>query len=354
MGVDEKAGLAFVRRGDGDALERHLFALPLAGAGPARRLTADPGWWNIVLSGDGRLFVGTHSSPRQPPRTGLFRSVDGGLVRWIEPNALDAGHSYRIAFGEPPAPEFGRLEAEDGQALDYVILRPAGFDPGRRHPAIVQVYGGPGRQHVRRAWRSPAERVFLDAGYVLFQLDNRGASGRGLAFEAPIRGRLGTPELADQLKGIEHLRGLPFVDPDRIGAMGWSYGGFMTLRLLTEPGSAVRAGVAGGSIARWEDYDTHYTEHYLGRPQDNPEAYRVASVLPRLVDLHGRLLLVHGLADDNVLVDHAWAIAAELQRLGRTFDLMLYPGQRHGIIGEAAETHRHRTYFEFFERELAA
>ena len=353
VGVDEAAGLAFVLRGVDGALERHLFAVPLDGAGEARRLTAEPGWWDVVMSPDGRSFVGTHSSPRQPPRTGLYRS-DGGRIAWIEPNRMDERHPYHPYREGLPEPTFGRLEAEDGQALDYVLLRPSSFDAARRYPAIVQVYGGPGRQHVRRAWRSPAERVFLDAGYVLFQLDNRGACGRGLAFEAPIHKRLGTPELADQLRGIAHLRALPFVDPDRIGAMGWSYGGFMTLRLLTEPGSGVRAGIAGGSIARWEEYDTHYTEHYLGQPSDEPGAFRAASVLPRLKDLHGRLLLVHGLADDNVLADHAFAIAAELQRLGTTFDMMLYPGQRHAIVGAAAELHRHRTYLEFLDRELAA
>ena len=127
----------------------------------------------------------------------------------------------------------------------------------------------------------------------------------------------------------------------------------MTLRLMTDPRSEIRAGVAGGSIAWWNDYDTHYTERFLGKPQDEPEAYEAASVIPRLAQLRGRLMLVHGMADDNVMFDHATSMITELQRLGKTFDLMVYPGQRHVIVGAEARTHMLRTYREFFDRELA-
>jgi dipeptidyl-peptidase-4 len=304
------------------------------------------------MSPDTSRFAAIHSSPSSPPFTVLYKITGADEAILQEPPA-PAPSAFRASANPATEPEFGTIQAEDGQALDFALRRPTDFEPGRRYPAIVQVYGGPGRQHVRMDWRSPEERLYLDGGYVIFQLDNRGASGRGIAFEAPIAGSLGTPELADQLRGIAYLKTLPFVDPDRIGAIGWSYGGFMTMRLLTEPGSGIRAGIAGGSIARWEDYDTHYTERFLGKPQDNPEAYHTASVIPRLERLHGRLMLVHGLADDNVFVDHALAIAAELQRLGMTFDLMLYPGERHAIIGKEARRHRLLSALEFFDRELA-
>lgn len=350
-GVDEAAGFAYVLGGRDDAIERHLFRVALDGSRGRKPITTVPGWWTATMAPGGQAFAATHSSPDQPPHAALF-AADGALLSDLEPNRLDASHPFAPFAHAVPEPEFGRLSAEDGQDLDYVMLRPKDFDPGRTYPAILHVYGGPGRQMVRKAWRPAEERAFLDAGYVLLQLDNRGACGRGKAFEAPISRKLGVPELEDQLVGLAFLRSLPFVDPQRIGAMGWSYGGFMTLRLMTDPRSGIRAGIAGGSVASWNDYDTHYTERYLGDPALEPEAYAAASLLPRLAQLQGRLMLVHGMSDDNVLFSHAAALMAELQRLEKPFDLMLYPGQGHSIVGQSAGTHKLRCYRDFFDREL--
>ena len=199
-----------------------------------------------------------------------------------------------------------------------------------------------------------SERLFLDAGFVLFQLDNRGAFNRGLAFEAPISRKLGGPEVRDQLTGLRFLETLPFVDSERIGVMGWSYGGFMTLRMMTEPDSTFAAGAAGAAPADWHLYDTHYTEHYLGHPQDEADAYAAASIQPRLKNLKGRLLLMHGMADDNVLFENATRIMSTLQDNGIPFDLMLYPGMRHDITDRRKRVHQYRTYLEFFERTLGS
>jgi dipeptidyl-peptidase-4 len=352
-GVDEAGGAVFVIGGDaGGVTERHLYRVPLDGSGAMARVSQESGWWGALLAPGGKVLAATHSSPAQPPRAALYQA-DGGLLCSLEANRLDACHPYMLYADGLPHPEFGQLVADDGQRLDYVLLRPANFDPLRRYPAILHVYGGPGRQLVRKAWRAPEERAFLDAGYVMLQLDNRGACGRGLAFEAPIAGRLGQPEVEDQLLALAHLRGLPFVNPARIGAMGWSYGGFMTLRLMSDPRARLRAGIAGGSVATWWDYDTHYTERFLGDPAHQAEAYQAASVIPGLAQLEGRLMLVHGMADDNVHLTHATALMAELQRLGTPFDLMLYPGQGHVITGDA-RTHMLQTYRAFFDRELAA
>ena len=351
-GVDEARGLAYVIGGHDGVIERHLYRVPLDGKGAMERVTREPGWWSATLAPGGKVFAATHSSPRQPPHAALYRADDGGLLCEFEANRLDARHFYAPYADDLPEPEFGQLVAEDGQQLDYVLLRPAGFDPQRRYPAILHVYGGPGRQLVRKAWRPVEERAFLDAGYVMLQLDNRGACGRGLAFEAPIAGRLGVPELEDQLQALAFLRSLAFVDAARTGAMGWSYGGFMTLRLMSDPRARLRAGIAGGSVATWWGYDTHYTERFLGDPAREHAAYEAASLIPRLERLEGRLMLVHGMADDNVHLSHATALIAELQRLGKPFDLMLYPGQGHVITGDA-RTHMLQTYRDFFDRELA-
>jgi dipeptidyl-peptidase-4 len=295
--------------------------------------------------------VGTISNPATPPQTALY-GADGRRLRWLTENRLGPGHPYHPFLAGLPVPSFGRIAAEDGQMMDYVLLKPAGFDPAKRYPAIVQVYGGPGRQFVSKSWRNPTERIFLDNGFVVFQLDNRGTTNGTTAFESVIAGQLGTPDVRDQLAGLRFLQGLSFVDPKRVGVTGWSYGGFMTLRLLTEPGSGFVSGAAGAAPGEWQQYDTHYTERFLGLPKANPQAYRQSSVLPRLDALNGRLLLMHGMSDDNVLFDNATAIMAKLQQQGQPFDLMLYPGQRHGIADPALRLQQWRTYLEFFQRTL--
>ncbi len=349
VGVDQARRLAYVIASKDTALEQHLYAVDYRHGGPMQRLTQGAGWWTIRMGKAANAFIGSYSSPDTPPQTALY-AADGARQRWIVENRLDASHPYFPYVAGLPKPEFGQLTAEDGQKLDYMLMKPTNFVPGRRYPAIIDVYGGPGRQKVLRNWQAPSERLYLEAGFVVFQLDNRGAANRGLRFEAPIAGKLGTPEVADQLVGLAFLKSLPFVDPARIGVTGWSYGGFMTLRLLTEPGAGFAAGAAGAAPGMWQMYDTHYTERFLGKPQDHPAAYVAAAVLPRLGNLDGRLLLLHGMADDNVLFENATQIMGRLQSRAQPFDLMLFPGQRHGIVGEAPRVQLWRTYLEFFGR----
>jgi dipeptidyl-peptidase 4 len=353
VGVDEVQGLAYVMAGVPSPIERHLFVVSYRDPGPPRRLTGGSGWWTAVMPRSARAFVGYYSDPATPPQAALY-DVEGRRLRWIEENAPGPGHPFHPYAARYPEPEFGVLAAADGQDLHYVLLRPAGFNPSRRYPAIIDVYGGPGVQTVTRSWRRASEKLLLEAGYVVFALDNRGSSGRDVAFETAIDRRLGSVEVDDQIAGLNLLRSLPFVDPARVGVMGWSYGGYMTLRLMTDPRARFRCGAAGAAPTDWREYDTHYTERYMGRPQDDPAAYDAAAVIPRLDRLEGRLLLLHGMADDNVLASNAYAVMAALQALGQPFDLMLYPGQRHGVAGEMRQLQLWRTYLEFFARELAA
>jgi dipeptidyl-peptidase-4 len=351
IGVDEAKGIVYVAASKDEALSQQLYVVDYRRGGPMQALTTGDGWWTTRMGKTPNVFVGRYSSYDTPPRTAVY-GADGKLRRWLVENPLRAGHPYWPYAENLPKPEFGQLRAEDGQKLDYVILKPIGFDPAKRYPAIVEVYGGPGRQHVKKAWRDPAERLFLEAGFVVFQLDNRGAANRGLKFEAPIYKALGGPEVRDQLVGLKFLKSQPFVDPDHVGVTGWSYGGYMTLRLLTEPGSGFAAGAAGAAPGDWRQYDTHYTEHYMGMPQDDPAAYDAAAILPRLKNLNGRLMLMHGMADDNVLFENATGIMAALQDEGTPFDLMLYPGQKHGVVGQKRRLQQWRLYLEFFKRNL--
>ncbi len=172
-------------------------------------------------------------------------------------------------------------------------------------------------------------------GFVVLTLDNRGSGFRGNAFETAIAGRTGKAEIEDQLRGVEYLKSLPFVAGDRIGIMGWSYGGYMSLMALTTT-KAFRAGVAGAPVTDWSLYDTHYTERYLGTPQNNAEGYRNSAVLPYADSLHGSLLLVHGMADDNVLFTHSTRLMQTLQSLNKPFDVMTYPGGKHGLVQHAS------------------
>jgi dipeptidyl-peptidase-4 len=350
-GVDEEQGLAYIVAGKDTPLERQLYVVDYRHGGEMKRITTGDGWWRVVMSRKANAFVGTFSNPSTPPNTGIY-GLDGQRRSWIVENRLDQSHPYATYLANLPKPEFGTLKAEDGQTLHYVMLKPVGFDPNKHYPAIVQVYGGPGVQLVTRGWRAPAERLFLEAGFVVFQLDNRGSYGRGLAFEAPISRNMGTPEVHDQIVGLRFLQSQPFVDPKRVGVTGWSYGGYMTLRLLTEPGAGFAAGASGGPPSDWRLYDTHYTERYMGMPQTEAAAYDASAVLPRLKDLKGRLLLMHGMADDNVVFENSTRIMADLQSLGTPFDLMLYPGQRHGVSGANRKIQQWRTWLAFFQREL--
>ena len=321
---------------------------------PARITEADKSW-SVTMAPDGKSFVGTSSSPSQPPQTGLY-TAEGALIGWIEENALDERHPYAPYLDDHAVPEYGTLEAEDGQALYYSILKPADFDPSRKYPVIVEVYGGPHVQTVDRDWESLSDQYLARQGYIVFRLDNRGSSNRGHGFEAPIYRQTGGPEVRDQLAGVDWLKAQPFVDADRIAIQGWSYGGYMTLMtLLQAPEGTFAAAAAGAPVTDWSLYDTFYTERYMDTPEDNPEGYEKSSVFYHLDRREGALpplLLMHGMADDNVTFDNMTRLMAAMQEKGLMFDLMTYPGQRHGIRGQALQTHLMKTRMAFLNRHL--
>ncbi len=357
-GVDEAKGLVYFIASKDGPLEQHFYVTSYRDPGEPRKITSGEGWWNIDLAKDHKSFVGGYTDSKTPAQTALY-SIDGKRLSWIEENKLAAGHPYFTYLDHKSYPEYGTLRAEDGQTLHYSVTKPYGFDAGKRYPAIVNVYGGPDvAPMVRRIWSGGTDQLLTQAGYVVFRLDNRGTSNRGLKFEAPIHKTMGGPEVKDQIVGERYLASLPYVDPKRIGVMGWSYGGFMTIRLLTEPGSGFVAGAAGGPPSDWRFYDTHYTERYMGDPRVDGAAYDAAALIPRLPVLAKpgapRLLLLHGMADDNVVFENSTRIMATLQEQSTPFDLMLYPGQRHGIRAPAKEVQLWETYLAFFKRTLGA
>jgi dipeptidyl-peptidase-4 len=243
--------------------------------------------------------------------------------------------------------------------MNYRLLKPAGLQAGKRYPVVIDVYGGPHNQYIKKDWMGGARapqgyfrQVLAQHGFVVFTLDNRGSGFRGNAFETALAQRLGAVETKDQLRGVEFLKTLDFVDPQRIGIMGWSYGGFMTLMALTTT-DAFKAGVAGAPVTDWRLYDTHYTERYLGMPGANASAYEASAVLPHAGALQGKLLLVHGMADDNVLFTHSTMMMQALQSESKQFDMMTYPGGKHGLIRMPQQgRHYYEMVLRFFQREL--
>jgi len=352
-GVDEATSSVIFSANIDTPLERRIYSVSYAKPGKPKALTPAGGQWAVTVADTGGAFVGTYNDPDTPPQTALYRA-DGTRVRWIEENALKAGHPFQPYADGLRVPTYGTVKAADGSDLHWSMRTPAGFDPARKYPVVVQVYGGPGNALVTRSWHAPEDQLFLDRGYILFKLDNRGTPNRSAAFKTAIDRRMGQLEVDDQIVGARYLQTLPYVDKARIGVTGWSYGGYMTLLLLTAPDTPFSAGVAGAPVTDWALYDTHYTERFMGTPADNAKGYAATELVARMPRLKpSSLLLMHGMADDNVAFDHSTRVLFALQAAGTPFETMVYPGLRHRG-GWTPKNRMHRTLqtLDFFDRKL--
>jgi dipeptidyl-peptidase-4 len=343
--VDEKAGLAYYVSTEASPRERHLYRVPLDGGTPAK-LTTEPGWHVISMPADCSRFIDTWSSATDPGSKALHRA-DGTKVAEIVPQDRKALEEFDLR-----RTEFLEFRGADGTLFHARLIKPAGFHPSRKYPAIVMVYGGPHAQNVKDQWRGADwDQVLAHRGFVIWQVDNRGSAGRGHVFEKQLYRRFGRQELADQLEGVRHLVSLGFVDPQRIGIYGWSYGGFMTLYSLFNAPGTFAAGISGAPPTDWRQYDTIYTERYLGLPQQNEQGYRASSVVFQAANLRDKLLLVHNFEDDNVLFQHSLRMIDALQKAGKQFEFMLYPQKAHGVTGSARK-HMLDAMTTFFVRNL--
>jgi dipeptidyl-peptidase-4 len=327
-------------------LEQNLYQVSLEG-GEVEQITEQPGWHQATLASDCGHFVDTHSDVSHPPQVHLCAS-DGARVTTLEANELPERDEYDWI-----EPRFVALEAEDGTPLYGRLTLPLGFAPGRTYPTVVKVYGGPHGQMVADAWDSSLyAQLFAHYGFVVFELDNRGTGNRDKPFGTALHLHMGGVEVEDQLAGLAYLKTLPYVDPERIGIFGWSYGGYMVLMCMTRAPEAFRAGVAVAPVTDWKLYDTHYTEHYMGHPKENAEGYEQSSVLSHIQSLRGKLLLVHGMADDNVLFQNSVLLMDALQQARIPFDMMAYPGKKHGIRGKPVRVHLFEMVLEHLRRYL--
>jgi dipeptidyl-peptidase-4 len=353
-GVDEKKRVVYFTATEKSPTERQLYRTSLDTQDPHTidRISRDDGLHGVTMSLDASFYVDNFTNANQPPQVSLH-AADGKFLAQLLENRLNAQHPDGPYLADNSVAQIGTLTAADGQILYYRLYRPLHFDPAKHYPAIVDVYGGPGVQRVLDSWTgSSFTQILTRAGYVVFQLDNRGTASRGTAFQAPIHDKLGDVEVADQMQGARWLGSQAYVDPARIGVWGWSYGGYMTLMLMFKAPEIFRAGVAGAPVTDWGLYDTHYTERYLDRPQDNSAGYTASSVLPYAKDLKGSLLVMHGMADDNVLFLHSTKLFRKLQDLGKPFDVMVYPGAKHGLTRQHDGRHAYATIKRFFDENL--
>jgi dipeptidyl-peptidase-4 len=307
-----------------------------------KRLDKTEGWHDV--SSGGAYYLDTWSTLKTPERTTMNS---------------DAGAELGV-YHEAPAVEFEILPTEivkfkgaDGTELYGRLIKPAGFQPGKKYPVIVNVYGGPGVMlPVHNSWSGVGmDQVYAHKGYVVWQCENRGGQGRGHHFETAIFRNLGAAELADQLAGVKHLVSLGFADEKRIGIHGWSYGGFMTLNALLNAPDVFRCGIAGAPVTSWMNYDTIYTERYMGLPKENVDAYKNTALPPKAANLKAKLMLVHNYEDDNVLFQNSLQMTNALQNAGKQFEYMLYSQKTHGVSGPAADQ-MNASMLDFFERNL--
>lgn len=343
--VDEGASEVYFVATERSPLERHLYRVRLDGS-RMEPLSRAPGT-NAVSAGEGcAYYLNTHSILTAPPRRTIHTRDGAEWAVFSEPD--------RKALEELDIlpTEIVQVKAPDGAVLNARLIKPAGFQPGRKYPAIVMVYGGPHAQAVRNSWAGATlDQVLAHRGFAIWQLDNRGSAGRGHAWESAVHRNLGAKELEDQKTGLAHLVGLGFVDPARVGVYGWSYGGYMTLYALLNAPEMFAAGVAGAPVTDWRNYDTIYTERYMGLPSDNAEGYRRSSPVHQAANLKAHLLLIHCFEDDNVLFQNTFQMAAALGRAGKHFQLMVYPQKTHGVTGPLRR-HLYEGVLRFFEERL--
>ena len=347
-GVDEKAGRIYFTATRDDVLAPNVYALNLAHPGKIERL-GEPGFVHgAAMDKSGQTLLITRSAQNQPPQV-YIADGQGKRLAWVEENRVDASHPYGPYLAAHRAPTFGTIKAADGTELHWRMTTPV-MEPGKRYPVFFQHYGGPTSQTVTRGWGGALEQAVVDRGYIFFQIDNRGSENRGVKFGSTLYRAMGTVEVEDQKTGAQFLKSLPYVDGAKIATYGWSYGGYMTIKMLQADPGLYAAGISGAPVTKWELYDTHYTERYLGDPNKQPQVYAKANALDDAGKIKDPLLLIHGMADDNVVFENSSMLISRLQAKAVPFEMMLYPGYTHRVGGPKVGVHLWETIFAFLAR----
>lgn len=353
IGVNEKTGyVAFNARYD-NAIEQGLFRVKLTG-GSVERISPKDGFHTGTFSGDLSHYVGTSSAADKPAQV-MLRKGNGADVRILEANEIPALAEYDMVY-----PEFGTITTTDGTSLNTYIMKPADFDPSKKYPVLVFGYGGPGSQMVNNQWprlfrsvqRVLWHQYLTEQGYIIFCLDNRGTGGRGRDFKHLAYKDLSKWAVHDQIEGAKYLQGLDYVDGDRIGFWGWSGGGYLTLMLMLRGSDYFKMGISVAPVGDFRNYDTIWTERYMGLLSDNKSGYDAADVLTYVEGLKGKLMIIHGTGDDNVHPGNAWQVVDALVAKNKQFDMMMYPNRNHRISGGNTSRHLHTLMAEYVIKNL--
>ncbi|MCT8985309.1 S9 family peptidase [Shewanella phaeophyticola] len=352
--VDEASGWVYFSGRKDSVVERHLYRVNMnIGVESIERISQSAGMHDAVFADKSPVYLDYFNSLQQPPQISLHND-SGKLLAWVEQNEINETHPLYDVAGLWQMPEFGQLKAEDGQPLMYRLFKPVPFDANKKYPVVVRVYGGSHAQLVVNSW-SEADyftQYLLQQGYAVFQLDNRGSTHRGTAFEYVIYQNMGDAEVNDQKVGVDYLRSLPFIDGDNVAIYGHSYGGYMALMSQFKAPDYFKAAISGAPVTDWRLYDTHYTERYMGNPETNKQGYDASSILPYVKNYQSGLLMYHGMADDNVLFENSTRVYKALQDEGKLFQMMDYPGSKHSMRGEKVRNHLYKSLAAFLDQQL--
>ena len=345
VGFNEKKKEVYITSTEVSPMQTNVYAVNVK-TGRRRPVGGSEGVHGVQLSADGNYLIDNYSTPTVPRRIDIVATADSRVTKNLF-TADDPWKGFRV-----PDIETGTIKAADGETdLYYRLIKPVDFDPNKKYPAIIYVYGGPHAQMLQNNFRYAArgwDIYMAQLGYVMLTVDNRGSSNRGLAFENCTFRQLGTEEVKDQMKGVELLKSLPYVDASRLGVHGWSFGGFMTTNLMLSHPDVFKAAVAGGPVIDWKYYEVMYGERYMDTPEANPEGYKNADLKQRAGRLKGRLELIIGGNDPTCVPQHTLSFLRACIDAGTHPDLFIYPGQGHNMVGrDRVHLHEHITrYFE--------
>ena len=350
VGLDEKGKKLYYLSTEKSPLERHLYVIQLDGKGK-KLLSPAKGTHSINMSPDHRFFIGYHSTADSPV-TVTLNEANGKTLKVLEDNSALKGRLATYALGKK---EFFTFPTVDGTVLNGYLIKPADFDPNKKYPVLLYVYGGPGSQNVLNSWGGSRDfwhQHLAAEGYLVASIDNRGTGARGRDFKHSTYANLGKLETIDQIEGAKYLAKMPFVDPSRIGIWGWSYGGYMSSLSLMIGNDVFKAAIAVAPVTTWRYYDTVYTERYLQTPQLNPAGYDDNSPITHVNKLKGNFLLIHGTGDDNVHFQNAVDLVNALIAADKQFESFYYPNRNHGIYGGNTTWHLYTQMTDFLKRKL--
>ena len=348
LGFNKKQKTVIIKANKEHPLQHRLYSVNMKGE--IKQLDIADGVHNGMLSPSGNLLVDRFSTPT---RSRVIDVIDISQKNPRHTNLLEAGDPW--TGYQQPIFECGSIKAADGVTdLYYRMVKPSDFNPKKKYPTVIYVYGGPHANNIQASWHWASrswETYMAQKGYIIFILDNRGSQYRGRDFEQATFHQLGQIEMQDQMKGVDYLRTLPYIDISRLGVHGWSYGGYMTISLMTNYPDVFKVGVAGGPVIDWKWYEVMYGERYMGTPESNPDGYAKTTLLAKAKDLKGKLQIITGYNDNTVVPQHCLSFLDACIKAGTQPDFFAYPGEEHNMRGHAS-VHLHERITQYFEDYL--